>query len=311
MTADGTARVQLALSTRAPIEVAVGSAFTLQVRASCPAGCDRTGLALAVAMPDGSTATHALATHADGVSETGDVALTAPACVGEHVVRIVLPAHDIAGTNYAEAALDVPVRTAPQATSLAAWDVPSPVIAGARFTIRAGAKSAGDCALAGQAIEVCDGDGVVARGVLGDAPLPGTAALYWTALDCTAPAEPGLASWSVRFAADGVALPHEGAAVTFSLAVVPAPECRLIVKVVEQESSAPIADVALRLGAYRATTSETGVAEIALPKGRYELQAWKVGYDAPPRPIALDADAVVEIAATVVPEEDPDARWRM
>jgi hypothetical protein len=30
-----------------------------------------------------------------------------------------------------------------------------------------------------------------------------------------------------------------------------------------------------------------------------------------PRPLEIDADAFVEIEALVVPEEDPDARWKM
>lgn len=307
----GDGRVEVRIGARVPAEVPVGGAVTLTVQVSCRSGCDRTGLVLSVTAPDGGVTAHMLARHADGVSESGDIVLTAPARVGSHMVRIVMPAHTIDGTDYAEAALDLPLRTAPQTTSLAVWDVPSPIEAGARFTVSAGAKSAGGCALAGQAIELCEGERVVARGTLGDAPLPGTAALYWCALDGTAPAEPGVATWSVRFPADGVALPHDGAATAFSLAVVPAPDCRLTVKVVEQESCAPIADVALRLGAYRAVTGAAGTADIALPKGRYELCAWKVGYDAAPRPVVIDADAAVEIAATVVPEEDPDARWRM
>jgi hypothetical protein len=51
--------------------------------------------------------------------------------------------------------------------------------------------------------------------------------------------------------------------------------------------------------------------KIALPKGRYELRVWKVGFEAPPRPVEVGADAFVEVEALAVPEEDPDARWRM
>ena len=54
---------------------------------------------------------------------------------GEHVVRLVLPAHTIEGVANAEAALEVPLRVRPQTTSLAVWDVASPVGAGARFSV--------------------------------------------------------------------------------------------------------------------------------------------------------------------------------
>ena len=91
----------------------------------------------------------------------------------------------------------------------------------------------------------------------------------------------------------------------------PPTEHVLRVKVVEQASCAPIPDVELRLGAYRGTTGEAGLAQIALPKGCYELHLWKVGFEASARTIEIDGDALVQIEATVVPEEDPDARWRM
>ncbi len=319
MSADtGAGLVRLAVSEPAPLAAAAGGSITVRMRAWSADGRDRTGLAVRMIAPDGTAArAFPLVSHADGVSETADIVLTAPPRVGEHVFRFVLAAHEIAGTHYSEAALDLPVQVHPQSTSLAVWDVPSPVVAGTRFTIKAGAKSAADCALAGRAIEVCDAGGaVVARGTLGDAPLPGTGALYWAALELTAPAKEGVATWTVRFAADGLDLPHEGATAAFSTAVVPPPEHRLTVKVIEQATAAPLAEVALRLieprlGAYRGTTGAGGLAEIALPKGRYELHVWKAGYDAPPRPVEIGADAFVEVAAVVVPEEDPDARWKM
>jgi hypothetical protein len=228
------------------------------------------------------------------------------------VFRLTLPAHAIAGTRYREAVLDVPVRVTPQATSLAVWDVPSPAVAGALFVIKVGAKSAADAALAGCAIEVCDDAGeVVGRGVLGDTPLLGTGALYWTDVRLQAPRTEGVATWSLRLGASELELPHDAATTSFSVAVVRPPEHVLKVKVIEQTTAAPIPDVELRLGAYRGTTGASGLAEIALPKGRYELHVWKVGFEARPRPVEIDADAFVEIEALVIPEEEPDARWRM
>jgi hypothetical protein len=115
----------------------------------------------------------------------------------------------------------------------------------------------------------------------------------------------------LRLGASELELPHDAATTSFSVAVVRPPEHVLKVKVIEQTTAAPIPDVELRLGAYRGTTGASGLAEIALPKGRYELHVWKVGFEARPRPVEIDADAFVEIEALVIPEEEPDARWRM
>jgi hypothetical protein len=304
--------VHLTVSEPLPLDVPAGNSVAVTARASCPEGRDRTGVTITVTAPDGQATMHAFAMHADGVSETTAIALAAPPCLGVHVFRFTLPAHEIAGTHYAQAVLDVPVRVTPQATSLAAWDVPSPVVAGTRFVIKAGAKSAANATLAGRAIEVRDDAGDVAgRGVLSDAPLPGTGALYWTDIHLQAPRIEGVATWSARFEASELDLPHDGAKTSFSVAVVRPPEHVLSVKVIEQATAAPIPDVELRLGAYRGTTGASGLAEIALPKGRYELRVWKVGFEAPPRPVEVGADAFVEIEALAVPEEDPDARWRM
>jgi hypothetical protein len=53
------------------------------------------------------------------------------------------------------------------------------------------------------------------------------------------------------------------------------------------------------------------MAAIEVPKGTYELVVWKVGYDVPISSVEIGADRTVEIAATVVPEEDPDAGWQL
>jgi hypothetical protein len=308
----GGALVHLTVSEPLPLEVPAGDAVAITARASCPDGRDRTGMAIAVTAPDGRTQTHAFALHADGVSETAAIALVAPPHLGVHVFRLTLSPHEIAGAHYVQAVLDVPVRVMPQATSLAVWDVPSPVVAGTRFVIKAGAKSTANVALAGGAIEVCTETGDIAgRGVLSDAPLQDTGALYWADIQLKAPRAEGLRTWLARFEASDLNLPHEGATTSFSVAVVRPPEHVLSVRVIEQATAEPIPDVELRLGAYRGTTDASGLAEIALPKGRYELRLWKVGFEAPPRPVEIGADAFVEIEAVVVPEEDPDARWRM
>jgi hypothetical protein len=186
------------------------------------------------------------------------------------------------------------------------------VVTGQPFAIKVGAKSTAGCDLTGKRIAVCDEAGVVlASDVLGDTPWPGTSALYWTELALVAPAEAGMFSWSVKFDAADLAVPHHGASSRFSIAIVNPPEHRLTVKVVEQETAAPIENAQVRLGAYRAATGGSGLAELMLPKGSYDLDVWKSGYEAPTTTIAIDTDVTVEVAIAAVPEENPDAAWLM
>lgn len=196
-------------------------------------------------------------------------------------------------------------------TSLAIWDFPSTAVAGEPFTIKVGAKSSTDCSLAGGRLEVRDAAGAaVASGQLGEARWPGTGALHWTELTLRAPAQHGTASFSVRLDAAGLAPPHRNAASEFVVMVVPPPAHTLTIRVVAQEGAAPIPGVDIRLGPYRASTGASGQASVRVARGQYDLYIWKVGYEAPPRPVMIDADASVEIEAIAVPEENADRAWR-
>jgi hypothetical protein len=192
-------------------------------------------------------------------------------------------------------------------TSLAVWEIPT-AAAGDRFAVKIGAKSSGGCALGGCRIEVRDAAGaVVASGRLGDAPWPGTDALFWTEAGLRAPAEPGLAAFSVRFDAADAGEPHRDAASAFNVTVAAAPEHSLTVTVMT--NGTPLNDAIVRLGPYRAMTDAAGIATVRAAKGRYELVMWKAGYDAPVMPLSIEADAAVRVDARAVPEDDPDSHW--
>jgi hypothetical protein len=191
-------------------------------------------------------------------------------------------------------------------TSLAVWDIPTPA-AGERFAIKVGAKSSAGYALGGREIEVLDDEAVVAAGHLGDAPWPGTDALFWTEVELQAPDKPGLITLAVRFDAAELDEPHEDASSPFKVSVIAKPEHTLTVRVVAD--GVPVEDAIVRLGPVRASTDTSGTAAVKLAKGRYELVVWKAGYDAPVTPTAIDADAFVQIDVRVVPQADPDAVW--
>jgi hypothetical protein len=232
--------------------------------------------------------------------------------VGEHVWNVVFGPHEVAGIRHDEASLPVRISTVPHTTSLAVWAIPSPVVMGERFAIKVGAKSAAGVALTGGNVRVCDESGaVVANGCLGDTPLPGTSALYWTDIELTAPVREGMYAWSVTFEAQELELPQECASSTFSASIVRPPEHRLTIKVIERVTAAPIADVQVRLGVFRAVTDGAGLAEVDMPKGIYDLNVWKVGYEAPAKTVELNTNIFVEVEVVSLPEENPDAAWLM
>jgi hypothetical protein len=306
---------RLELSEPAPSELPIGSDLVLRVKLSCMSGCDLGALPLAITGPDGQVvAIEAPADH-DAAHEDNvlrDIALKAPGTVGAHVWTIRFPPHESDGVRHEECTLPVCVTTLPHATSLAVWAVPSPVVVGERFRIKVGAKSAAGYGLGGTKILISDQSGaVLGRGTLQDTPWPGTSALYWTELELPAPDREGMFWCAANFAATEVATPHERSSSKFSVAIVRPPEHRLTIEVFERDSKAPIEDAQVRLGAYRAATDPSGRAEVAMPKGTYDLTVWKVGYEAPVRTVDVREDARVQVEAVIVPPENPDAAWLM
>jgi hypothetical protein len=302
----------IALCEPAPAELAVGSDFVLQVELSCAAGCDLGSMPVTVTDPDGLVTT--IEPRADQTPSEAlrDIALRAPPQPGEHVWSIRFPPHESAGLRHEECTLPVAIIIKPHATSLAVWAVPSPVVMGERFNIKVGAKSAAGCRLEGQRIQITDHTGaVIAQGSLQDAPWPGTSALYWTDVEVPAPDQEGMFWFAVNFAAAKLEAPHDSSSSRFSVAIVPPPQHRLTIEVFEKDTRAPIEDAEVRLGAYRAATDPFGRAEVAMPKGSYDLTVWKVGYDAPVRTVDVQDDVNVQVEVVIVPPENPDAAWMM
>jgi len=194
----------------------------------------------------------------------------------------------------------------PDTISIAVWDVPMPVVAGGRFSIHAGAKSAAGRTLANARLEVVDATGaVVAAGALGGEPLAGTEALYCARLDLPAPAEPAVADYTVRIAGRDA----DAKATRFSVVAAEKPEHTLTVSVTEQDSKAALAGVEIRIGPFHARTDKTGQAQLRVCRGAYRLELWRTAHAAPPRPITIDRDTSLDLSMVHVPEEHPDARW--
>jgi hypothetical protein len=315
-----THHTNLETSRSVPQELEAGADIILKVKVSCPEGCDLRGLPVKVmaqgrgpqrgsrvGVEDEVLITRELATHEKTINETEDFVFKAPGQVGEHAWTILFPRHEIDGASHEESCLVVSFTTRPHTTSMAVWDIPSPAVMNRLFKVKVGVKCSAACQLAGQLIEVCDEAGSrVGESRLGGTPWLGTSALYVAEVELAAPATEGMPSWSARFAAAESGLPHEHASATFSFRTAKPSEHRVTVKVTDKETEAPLENVAVRLGVYRASTDAQGLASLELPGGVYDLDAWKVGYETLPRTVEVGKDLMLHVEALFSPETDPD-----
>ena len=272
----------VALSRPPAAEVDAGTDIVLKVKVSCPHGCDLRERVINVMAPDGAVVGEQSACRiCRHVNETTEFAFTAPDEVGEYSWTVVFPKQEAEGLVHEEGSLPITVRTLAHDTSLAVWGVPSPIVMDHPFRIQVGATCSAGCDLKGKEIEICDETGAsIARGTLGETPLDGTRALYWTEVDLVAPAREGATSRSITFAPTELRLPHGGASARFGFETVKPPQYSVAVKVVQKDAGTPVEDAQVRLGVYFAYSDPNGLARVAMPQGTYSLDVLKTGYEA-------------------------------
>ena len=301
--------IGLAFKKAPPPSVDAGVEFSFSVLLNWP---EEIGLQDATyRVRDGDDTVHAGALPA-AASNDGSVEfrLAAPASVGGHRWLLMIATAANEAGERAEGVLPLALTTVPHATSLAVWDVPSPLVRGAKFEVKAGAKCSASCGIGGRTIEIRDEAGkVMGSGALGNTTWPGTASLYWTTLQLKAPRKHGLHAWTVSFSPDELKLPHDSATSRFSFVTVAEPEHSVSVKVVNLKTKAPIASAQVRLGLYRAVTDDKGLAKVSVPKGEFPLIVTRAGYKMPERSIQVSKDVRLRIGAEALPEEDPFANW--
>lgn len=303
--------ITVAMSRAPAAEVDAGTPIVLKVKVSCSHGCDLRERVISIVASDGVVAgSSLLAEFANHANETMEFIVVAPKEVGEYSWTAVFPAEQADDPVHTEGSVPMTFRTLAHDTSLAVWGVPSPIVMGHPFRIQVGATCSAACDLTGKEIEVCDETGAsIALGALGDTPLDGTSALFWTVVDLVAPMMEGSTSRSVRFAPTELRLPHGGASARFGFETVKPPEYFVAVKVVQRDAGTPVADAQVRLGVYFAYSDANGLAKVAMPRGTYSLDVLKTGYEASSRELELNDDMTVEVEVAVIPPENPDAYW--
>jgi hypothetical protein len=305
-------RIEIELAEAVPEEVDAGAALALMVRLQSSAFATLDGTPFEIRAGDDVQLSGELRELTGDRHDTAKIPLTAPDEIGAFTWTLLVPEHTREDKVCSETSLPFSFRTRPHATSLAAWDCPSPVVIGETFRLKVAAQCSAGCAtLPGERIVIRDARGAeVASAMLGSTPWPRTEALYWTEVEVPAPAETGVHAWKVEFAADRLRLPHDGASFAFSAMVDRPAEHTVIVKVCVEESHAPIDDAQVRLGTRRAATDASGIARLAVPSGTHELFVWKAGFEAPTRRVEVTSDASIEVAATALPEVNPDSYWQ-
>ena len=300
--------IGLAFHKALPQSIDAGAEFSFSVLLSWPQGIALKGATYRVAHGEKTIQAGGLPEPAEdgGIQFT----LVAPADIGEHRWTLAVAAAGNEASERVEGSLPLILTIVPHATSLAVWDNPSPVIRGALFEAKVGAKCSASCGLGGRRIEIRDDSGkLMGSAALGDSTWAGTTSLYWTTIQLKAPRKQGLQVWTVSFTPADSHLPHGGTASRFSFVTVAEPEHSVSVKVVSKQTKAPIGGAQVRLGLYRAVTDETGSAKLGVPAGEFPLVVTRAGYEMPERSIKVLKDVRVRIAAEKLPEEDPFAGW--
>ena len=165
------------------------------------------------------------------------------------------------------------------AAEVLAWDVPSAIAAGERFTMKVGLRCADECDLSHAAFSVHDHEGtLVASGTLTGDRWPGTTALYVAEIELVAPAVEGLHTWSVTGPRPDDGIPHAEGSATFGVRVVSRPECVVSVEAIDQVSGTPLGGARVVMHPYNAVTDEHGVARLKVAKGAYRLFVTQTRY---------------------------------
>jgi len=264
-----------------PPEVDAGADIPLKVEVSCPQGCDLRGSIVSIVVQDGAVAKQVELSEFDGrVNETDEFVVKAAIELGEYTWSAAFLAQDKEGILHEESSTPFSFTVKPHSTSIAVWDVPSPIALNDKFKIKVGVKCSSACKLTDKEIRIYGRKGKkVATVALGGVPWPATSALYWAEVKLEAPGTQGYHRWRVKFRKPDLELPHEEASYHFGFTTARPPEHVVTVEVTDKRTRASIkgARVALHSSGalYRNRTDDGGVARLSVPKGDYTLYASK------------------------------------
>jgi hypothetical protein len=192
-------------------------------------------------------------------------------------------------------------RDDPHATSMAVWNIPSPIPIGHTFAITVGVKCSCECPLTGRVVEVLDENGTkISGGRLGEKPWPG-GALYWTTVALDAPETVGVFWRTARFSAAATKQKHVAASASFTFRTIGPAAHTVRIEVIARATQRPIEGVEVRVGPYELFTDAGGTSMAIVPSGTYEISIRKDGYTAEAVTQSVTGDLRMQIEAFTAP----------
>ena len=235
------------------------------------------------------------------------LALQTPATVGTFQWQLMVPAQTIGACDITEARLDLAFATTEHRTSLAAWDVPSPVQAGETFKLKLGAKCSGGCDLRG--LQIGAPGQLHARANLGPACWPEAEGLYWCEMEIVAPNKEGLHEMGLSFAAEGLPVPHRPAHTTIAFVVTPPASHRVEIELRDRTTGLPIEEAQVRFGPHRKAADARGYVSFDVAAGSHRLFIWKANCEFEESFHDVHRNLTLVIEGLQSPPPSPFARW--
>jgi hypothetical protein len=280
-----------------------GIHMPLKVKVSCPSACDLRGKTVRIIAQDSVLVEEvALASFEEKSNETDKFTVKAPIELGECTWSVVFPAQEAGGILHEQSSTLFSFTVKPHATSIAVWDVPSPIAFNDKFKIKVGVKCSAECNLVDKEIRIYGQRGKkVATGVLDGVPWPGASGLYWAEVELEAPGAEGYHSWRVKFRDPDLELPHGEASYYFGFTTARPPEHVVTVEVIDKEAKTPITNADVLLHPYRGYTDERGMARLMVPKGEYGLYISRHKYKIFQAAVKVDRDVALKAELLVEP----------
>lgn len=280
-------------------EIYPGVFITIQVSVTCPMKCNFKADKIQIIDHEGQVIRDVNLIIPSGMAfATDPLVIKAPTIPGSYTWKAYYPEQDKEGVAHLEAAVPFTFTVKPlHVTSMAVWDVLSPVVAKDSMKFKVGVKCSADCQLQEQRIRIYNHENsIVATAQLGDKPWEDTGGLYWTEVELPAPTEEGLYNWQAKFLEPSLAIPHIESETSFSFRVVNSPECTIDVGVMDSKDKTPVQGASVILHPYRGVTDERGKVCLEVTQGEYQLYvAGLSAYESYQSQITVTQDTSIEV----------------
>jgi hypothetical protein len=275
--------------------ILAGASVVVSIEAACSSGCDLVGATVSL-IGSATNVSGRLGRSAIPRRFTATISAPAPDQAGTHDWTVRL-APDAALLHTAASSVVIPVVAHP--TSIQVWGVPAAVPDGRLVHFKVGLKCLAGCPMSRQAVAVVDDSGdAMATGHTGDEVWPGTNSLYYCEIAAIATAPPALIQWRARLVQQEGGPAHDDAQATFGFRVVPNPEHRLTVIVVEAGTDNTVQDVEVRCGPFVGYSDQTGRITFEVPPGTWEVAIRRDGFEATPEAVVVNSDLELRVQAT-------------